>query len=88
MPRYRYDIDYTDCDGKSEADVERQNAQIKSEAQRIGGEIYMEALSDRRGFRNDQIGIYDDFPIWREIFEDIGRVAIEQLQNEGGDGDG
>ena len=41
----------------------------------IGRKIYMEALSDRRGFRDDQLGI-DDIDIWAEIFESMGRVAL------------
>lgn len=40
----------------------------------LGRTIYMEALSDRRGFREDQLGIFDE-EIWAEIFEHIGRVA-------------
>lgn len=40
----------------------------------LGRKIYMEALDDRRGFRDDQLGI-EDTEIWREIFEAIGRAA-------------
>lgn len=40
----------------------------------IGRKIYMKALSDRRGFRDDQLGI-DDSDIWAEIFEAIGKAA-------------
>jgi hypothetical protein len=31
-------------------------------------------LSDRRGFRYDQLGI-EDVEIWAEIFEEMGGVA-------------
>lgn len=40
----------------------------------LGRRIYMNALSDRRGFRNDQLGIEDE-DIWAEIFEAIGKEA-------------
>lgn len=40
----------------------------------IGRRIYMNALSDRRGFRDDQLNI-EDTEIWAEIFEAIGREA-------------
>ncbi len=40
----------------------------------IGRQIYMKALADRRGFRDDQLGI-EDPSIWAEIFEAIGRAA-------------
>lgn len=46
---------------------------------RIGRAIYLAALSVRRGFRSDQIGIDDD-AIWQEIFSDLGRNAIETVQ--------
>lgn len=52
----------------------------ESREARIGRIIYMVALSDRRGFRSDQIGIEDD-DIWREIFEDLGRTAIDAVKN-------
>lgn len=42
----------------------------------VGRAIYMRALSNRRGFRDDQLGI-EDADIWAEIFEDIGRAASE-----------
>ena len=45
----------------------------------LGREIYMKALSDRRGFRDDQLGIEDD-DIWAEIFEHIGKVARAALK--------
>jgi hypothetical protein len=45
---------------------------------RIGQTIYLKALDDRRGFRYDQVGIDDD-EIWKEIFEDIGKVAIQAV---------
>lgn len=44
-------------------------------AGRIGQAIYLKALDDRRGFRYDQIGIYDD-KVWEEIFEAIGHAAL------------
>lgn len=40
----------------------------------LGRRIYMNALSDRRGFRYDQLGI-EDVDIWAEIFEAIGKEA-------------
>ena len=40
----------------------------------LGRKIYMEALSDRRGFRDDQLGI-EDPETWREIFEALGKTA-------------
>ncbi len=44
----------------------------------LGRKIYKDALSDRRGFRYDQIGI-EDVDIWAEIFEEIGKVARTAL---------
>ena len=49
----------------------------------LGRAIYLEAISDRRGFRYDQIGI-DDPEIWTEIFEHIGAVARAALAKEAG----
>lgn len=47
----------------------------KGDADReLGRRIYMNALSDRRGFRDDQLGI-EDIDIWAEIFEAIGKEA-------------
>jgi hypothetical protein len=43
---------------------------------RIGQLIYHRALSDRRGFRDDQVGIPTDDPVWTEIFEEVGKEAI------------
>lgn len=40
----------------------------------LGRKIYMDALSDRRGFCDDQLGI-EDSDIWAEIFEAIGKAA-------------
>ena len=40
----------------------------------IGREIYMKVLDDRRGFRDDQLGI-EDVDIWAEIFEEMGKAA-------------
>ncbi|WP_300379548.1 hypothetical protein [Henriciella sp.] len=68
---YRYDVEYDDNDEPTPLPSEM------SEARRLGGAIYMEALSGRRGFRDDQMGI-DDVDIWAEIFEHIGRVALAQ----------
>jgi len=47
----------------------------------LGRKIYMEALSGRRGFRDDQLGIEDE-DIWLEIFEAIGQTAREALMSE------
>jgi hypothetical protein len=43
--------------------------------QKLGRKIYREALSDRRGFRDDQIGIDSEEDVWLEIFEHMGKVA-------------
>lgn len=51
----------------------------KSQAGKIGKAIYLKSLDDRRGFRYDQIGIHDD-DIWRDIFEAMGAVAIEEIR--------
>lgn len=58
-------------------DVPKGNA-----AREIGRKIYMEALSNRRGFRDDQIGI-DDPDIWAEIFGAMGRVALSATEGQG-----
>ena len=47
-------------------------------AGKIGKAIYMEALSDRCGFRDDQLGI-EDVEIWDEIFTAIGNAAISAV---------
>jgi hypothetical protein len=57
---------------------EAEHRKLVRDARELGRKIYMEALSDRRGFRADQIGI-DDPDIWAEIFEDIGSVAISAI---------
>jgi hypothetical protein len=51
--------------------------QPSSAAARVGQRIYHEALSARRGFRPDQIGIPEEDDVWIEIFENIGRVASQ-----------
>jgi hypothetical protein len=51
----------------------------KSRKGKIGHMIYHEALSHRRGFRDDQLGI-EDGRIWNEIFIAIGKAAIEALE--------
>lgn len=48
---------------------------------RIGKEIYLAALDDRRGFRYDQLGIHDD-EIWNEIFSSIGEAALTAVAHE------
>lgn len=48
--------------------------------QELGRKIYMKALSDRRGFRYDQLGI-EDTDIWAEIFQEIGKIAREEILN-------
>jgi hypothetical protein len=45
----------------------------------IGARIYDAALSDRRGFRPDQIGIPGTDPVWTEIFIDLGKYAIDAV---------
>lgn len=47
----------------------------------LGRDIYMSALSDRRGFRDDQLGI-EDPETWAEIFEHIGSVARAAVQEQ------
>jgi len=44
----------------------------------LGRKIYMDALSGRRGFRDDQLGI-EDTDIWAEIFEEIGKIARKAI---------
>ena len=46
---------------------------------KIGQAIYLKALDDRRGFRYDQLGIDDD-KIWTEIFESMGRAALDAVK--------
>lgn len=46
----------------------------------LGRQIYMQALADRRGFRDDQLGI-EDPRIWAKIFEAIGRAARTALRS-------
>ena len=52
------------------------NGEQPTREARIGQLIYHRALSDRRGFRDDQIGIPTTDEVWTEIFEAIGREAI------------
>ena len=54
------------------------NVPTGDEDRELGRSIYMEALADRRGFREDQLGIFDE-EIWAEIFEHIGRAARASL---------
>lgn len=49
----------------------------------LGKAIYMCALEKRKGFRNDQLGIFDD-DIWAEIFDDMGRVARAAVAKQAG----
>lgn len=46
-------------------------------ARTLGEKIYKEALRDRRGFREDQLGIDVQDEIWNEIFEAMGRAALQ-----------
>lgn len=57
-------------------DVEPRTPEMK-----IGQKIYMDALSDRRGFRDDQLGI-EDVEIWEEIFEAIGTAAVAAVKEK------
>jgi hypothetical protein len=57
-------------------DVPKGNA-----ARELGRDIYLKALSDRRGFRYDHLGI-EDPDIWAEIFEDIGNVALKHQRKK------
>jgi len=45
--------------------------------QKIGRKIYHEALSGRRGFRDDHIGIDSGDDLWLEIFGDVGQWALD-----------
>lgn len=47
----------------------------------IGWAIYHKALSDRRGFRDDQLGIPSDDDVWLEIFAAIGEAARAVLSD-------
>lgn len=51
---------------------------IGTEAQKLGRKIYRTALSHRRGFRSDQIGIPIDDDVWLEIFDELGATALEE----------
>jgi hypothetical protein len=46
----------------------------------LGRQIYMDALSGRIGFRDDQVGI-EDAEIWADIFEEIGVIARAAVTN-------
>jgi hypothetical protein len=46
----------------------------------LGRKIYMNALSDRRGFRDDQLGI-EEPDLWAEIFEAIGKAARKAVKD-------
>ena len=46
----------------------------------LGRKIYHAALDDRRGFRPDQIGIPTSDDVWLEIFEGIGKAALERAE--------
>lgn len=47
----------------------------------LGRKIYMDVLDDRRGFRDDQLGI-EDAEIWAEIFEEMGKAARRAIDAE------
>lgn len=55
------------------------NSRPKTRAGKIGKQIYEDALSDRRGYRQDQIGIPANDEVWQEIFEAIGEHAIAAI---------
>ena len=57
------------------------DAEPETREQRIGKDIYYEALFDRRGFRDDQLGI-EDPEIWLEIFQEIGEQALLAVKAE------
>lgn len=50
-----------------------------SQEAKLGQEIYQTALSDRRGFRPDQIGIPTHDDVWLDIFEAIGKAAMMKV---------
>jgi hypothetical protein len=62
-------------DDMSYYDLPKGNADVE-----LGRKIYMDALSDRRGFRDDQIDI-EDPEMWREIFEEMGKAARAAVSN-------
>ena len=49
-----------------------------TEVRDLGRRIYSLALSDRRGFRDDQLGI-EEPDTWAEIFDSIGQAARREL---------
>lgn len=55
----------------------------KNKNVRLGRKIYMAALSGRRGFRDDQLGI-EDAEIWKEIFTELGKLARAAVELEQG----
>lgn len=55
------------------------NSRPKTRAGKIGKKIYENALSDRRGYRPDQIGIPTEDEVWQEIFEAIGEHALHAV---------
>jgi len=50
----------------------------ETRARTVGRKIYEAALADRRGFRDDQLGI-EDPDIWAGIFRSIGHHAMLQV---------
>lgn len=56
---------------------------IGTDKQKLGRKIYHEALSGRRGFRDDQLGIDSEDEIWLEIFEAIGDAALSNSVPDG-----
>jgi len=56
--------------------------ECKNREARIGKHIYKTALAHRRGFRDDQIQIDTEDPVWDEIFEEMGREALRSVNNE------
>lgn len=53
---------------------------IGTTEQKIGRKIYQDSLSDRRGFRHDQLEIDTEDEIWLEIFGEIGKSAIKNTR--------
>lgn len=61
------------------------SASDKLDRTEIGSRIYDAVLSDRRGFRQDQLGIDDD--IWEEIMDELGDAIVNEAERINNIGD-
>ena len=61
-------------------DVEMGIANVRSKNKDVllGKEIYTNSLENRRGFRDDQLGI-EQTSLWTEIFKEIGKAARKAI---------